>query len=84
MLLTSTRADEDSIVPALIVWVDVLSIPITMIILSVASQIFASSTVAETGAVTLLVSNCTRLRSTWPHGRLASAKCAESDLLKYF
>ena len=71
MLLTSTRADEDTIVPALIVWVNVLSIP-------VASQIFASSTVAETGAVRLLVSNCTRLRSTWPHGRLASAKCAES------
>ena len=71
MLLTSTSADEDTIVPALIVWVNVLSIP-------VASQIFASSTVAETGAVRLLVSNCTRLRSTWPHGRLASAKCAES------
>ena len=46
MLLTSTRADEDTIVPALIVWVDALSIP-------VASQIFASSTVAETGAVRL-------------------------------
>ena len=71
MLLPSTRADEDTIVPALIVWVNVLSIP-------VASPIFASSTVTETGAVRLLVSNSTRLRSTWPHGRLASAKCAES------
>ena len=77
MLLTSTRADEDTIVPALIVWVNVLSVP-------VASQIFASSTVTETGTVRLLVSNSTRLRSTWPHGRLASAKCTESGLLKYF
>ena len=42
MLLTSTRADEDTIVPALIVWVDVLSIPITMVILSVANTISRS------------------------------------------